>query len=114
MGVDVKTIYATGGAAANRDILRVMADVFDAEVYQFEVGNSACLGAALRALHGDARLDGEIESPGTMSCGGLRSQWRRRGSRLIREAGAIYRELMPMLRRVRERRSRATSARTAQ
>ena len=28
-----------------------MADVFGADVYQFEVGNSACLGAALRAFH---------------------------------------------------------------
>src|SRR5262249_28655046 len=51
MGVDVKTIYATGGAAANRAMLRVMADVFGADVYQLEVGNSACLGAALRAYH---------------------------------------------------------------
>jgi xylulokinase len=53
MGVDVTTIHATGGAAANRDILQVMADVFGADVYQFEVGNSACLGAALRAFHAD-------------------------------------------------------------
>ena len=56
MGVDVNTIYATGGAAANRGILRVMADVFGADVYQFHAGNSACLGAALRAFHAD-RLD---------------------------------------------------------
>jgi xylulokinase len=56
MGVDTRTIYATGGASANRDILQVMADVFGADVYQFPVGNSACLGAALRALHAD-RLD---------------------------------------------------------
>jgi xylulokinase len=53
MGVDIATIHATGGAAANREILQVMADVFDADVYQFEVGNSACLGAALRAFHAD-------------------------------------------------------------
>jgi xylulokinase len=51
MGVDVKTIHATGGASANSTILQVMADVFGADVYQFEVGNSACLGAALRAFH---------------------------------------------------------------
>ena len=49
MRVEVDTIHATGGASANREILQVMADVFDADVYQFEVGNSACLGAALRA-----------------------------------------------------------------
>ena len=59
MGVAVKTIHATGGAAANRAILRVMADVFGADVYQFEVGNTACLGAALRAFHGDRTADGE-------------------------------------------------------
>jgi xylulokinase len=58
MGVKVATIHATGGASANRDILQVMADVFGADVYQFEVGNSACLGAALRAFHADAASEG--------------------------------------------------------
>jgi xylulokinase len=47
------TIYATGGAAINRAILQVMADVFGADVYQFDVTNSAALGAALRAYHAD-------------------------------------------------------------
>ncbi|MFC1672217.1 FGGY-family carbohydrate kinase, partial [Planctomycetota bacterium] len=51
MGVQPKTIYATGGASANRQILKIMADVNNAEVYQFEQGNSAALGAALRAAH---------------------------------------------------------------
>jgi xylulokinase len=59
MGVNVTTIHATGGASANREILRVMADVFGADVYQFEVGNSACLGAALRAFHADAASEGK-------------------------------------------------------
>jgi len=58
MQVDVDTIHATGGAAANREILQVMADVFGAEVYQFEVGNSAALGAALRAAEADATARG--------------------------------------------------------
>jgi xylulokinase len=58
MGVEVKTIYATGGASANRQILQVMADVFDADVYQFVVDNTACLGAALRAYHADALASG--------------------------------------------------------
>jgi xylulokinase len=53
MGVDIDTIHATGGAAANRSILQTMADVFGADVYQLEVGNSAALGAALRAAHAD-------------------------------------------------------------
>jgi xylulokinase len=58
MNVSVDTIHATGGASANRDILRVMADVFGATVYQFEVGNAASLGAALRAAQADALADG--------------------------------------------------------
>jgi xylulokinase len=58
MKVEVDTIYATGGAAANRGILQVMADVFGARVYQLEVGNSAALGAALRAFHADMLADG--------------------------------------------------------
>jgi xylulokinase len=58
MGVEIDTIYATGGASANRAVLQVMADVFGAEVYQMEVGNSAALGAALRAFHADVRADG--------------------------------------------------------
>lgn len=58
MGVAVDTIHATGGAAVNRDILQVMADVFGAEVYRSEVTNSAALGAALRAWHADAHADG--------------------------------------------------------
>jgi xylulokinase len=53
MGVRIDTIHATGGAAANRSILQTMADVFGANVYQLEVGNSAALGAALRAAHAD-------------------------------------------------------------
>jgi xylulokinase len=59
MGVAITTIYATGGAAANRAILQVMADVFDAEVFQLQTGNSAALGAALRAFHADRLADGE-------------------------------------------------------
>jgi xylulokinase len=59
MGVAVDTIYATGGAAANVEILRVMADVFGASVARVSVSNSAALGAALRALHADAAGAGE-------------------------------------------------------
>jgi xylulokinase len=62
MHVDVGRIHATGGASANVEILRVMADVFGAEVCQFEIGNSACLGAALRAVHAAAIADGNQRS----------------------------------------------------
>lgn len=59
MGVRIVTIHATGGAAANRTILQVMADVFDAEVWQMPAGNSAALGAALRAWHADRHAAGD-------------------------------------------------------
>lgn len=58
MSVTVDTILATGGAAANTPILQVMADVFGADVYRSSVTNSAALGAALRAWHGDALARG--------------------------------------------------------
>jgi len=58
MGVHADTIHATGGAAANVEILQVMADVFAAEVRQLEVANAACLGAALRAYHADRLAEG--------------------------------------------------------
>jgi xylulokinase len=44
-------IYATGGASANRAILQVMANVFDAEVSRQQTTNSAGLGASVRAQH---------------------------------------------------------------
>ncbi|XP_067234080.1 xylulose kinase [Chanodichthys erythropterus] len=45
-------VLATGGASANKDILQVLSDVFNAPVYTIDVANSACLGCAYRALHG--------------------------------------------------------------
>ena len=51
MDVRPSSIYATGGASANRDILQVMADVHQCPVYRQETTNSAALGAALRAAH---------------------------------------------------------------
>jgi xylulokinase len=58
MEVPVDVVHATGGAAANRQILQVMADVFGAEVVRVRVENTAALGAALRALHADRLDDG--------------------------------------------------------
>jgi len=58
MGVEVREIRATGGAAANAGILQVMADVHGAPVRRLKVGNSACLGAALRAYHADELSEG--------------------------------------------------------
>ena len=56
MGIAPRIIYATGGAAANRDILQVMSDVFDADVYRFDSTDAAALGAALRAWQADTEL----------------------------------------------------------
>jgi xylulokinase len=42
-------IRATGGAAKNRGILQIVADVFQAEVTTFKIANSSALGGALRA-----------------------------------------------------------------
>jgi xylulokinase len=42
-------ILVTGGAAKNPGILRVFADVFQAEIVPLRVGNSSALGGALRA-----------------------------------------------------------------
>ncbi|XP_026218063.1 xylulose kinase [Anabas testudineus] len=45
-------VLATGGASCNTEILQVLSDVFNAPVYTIDLSNSACLGAAYRALHG--------------------------------------------------------------
>ena len=58
MGGDTSVIHATGGAAGNRQVLQVMADVFGARVVRSRTRNSAALGAALRAWHGHAMAAG--------------------------------------------------------
>ena len=95
MQVDVDTIYATGGAAANVQILQVMADVFGAEVYQLEIGNSAALGAALRARHADRLAAGEPLEWETIIAGLVEPI---ASSRLEprRSAQDIYAALMPL------------------
>jgi len=62
MGVTIDSIRATGGAAVNRDLLRIMADVFNATVVRADVSNSAALGAALRAWHAEAAAQGTPRS----------------------------------------------------
>ena len=56
MGIRATAIAATGGAAANREILQVMADVFDAPVHWLPSTDSAAIGAALRAWQADTGL----------------------------------------------------------
>jgi xylulokinase len=60
MGVQVDVVHVTGGAAANRQILQVMADVFGTHVSRIDVAHAAALGAALRALHADRLDDGAM------------------------------------------------------
>jgi xylulokinase len=93
MAPRVDTIHATGGAAVNRAILQVMADVFGADVYQFEVGNSAALGAALRAYHGDRVARGEGAEWSEIVRGFAEPV---RGSRIAPDPArhAIYREML--------------------
>ena len=52
MNVSPKKIYATGGAANDRALLQVLADVMNCRVLRIEVSKSAALGAALQAAHG--------------------------------------------------------------
>jgi len=42
-------IYSTGSASMNKEILQVAADIFNAPVIQFQITDSAALGASLRA-----------------------------------------------------------------
>ena len=42
-------IYATGGASTNLEILKIAANIFNTKIRQFDVTNSAALGAALRS-----------------------------------------------------------------
>jgi xylulokinase len=45
-----KEIYATGGASTNLDIIQIAADIFQTPIRQFDITDSAALGAALRSL----------------------------------------------------------------
>jgi len=49
IGEQPKLIRVTGGAAKNRGILQVLADVFGAEIHTLSVANASALGGALRA-----------------------------------------------------------------
>jgi xylulokinase len=58
MAADTSHVVATGGAAANRELLQVMADVLNADVIRSNACNAAALGAALRAYHADCCASG--------------------------------------------------------
>jgi xylulokinase len=52
MQVAPEKILVTGGAANDRALLQVLADVMNCRVLRIEVSKSAALGAALQAAHG--------------------------------------------------------------
>lgn len=59
LGPDTK-IIATGGASANKDLLQIIADIFNTPVYTIDVPNSAALGGCYRAklvVEGSSTLD---------------------------------------------------------
>ena len=47
----------TGGASVSDPICQILADVFDAEIERLETGNSAGLGAAMRAAQAVGAAD---------------------------------------------------------
>jgi xylulokinase len=53
MGVPITSLFVTGGASANEEILKVFANVHGCAVHRFETTNAAALGSALRAYQGD-------------------------------------------------------------
>jgi len=52
MGVNITSLYVTGGASVNEEILKVFANVHGCPVHRFETTNAAALGSALRAYQG--------------------------------------------------------------
>ena len=60
MGVSISSLSVTGGASANTEILRIFADVHQCPAHRFQTANSAALGAALRAAHGDLNAGGSV------------------------------------------------------
>ena len=52
MKVSPRQIFATGGAARDRALLQVLANVMNCRVLRIEVSKSAALGAALQSAHG--------------------------------------------------------------
>ena len=59
MGVDISSLYVTGGASANIEILKVFANMHACPVHRFETANSAALGAALRAHYSHQLASGD-------------------------------------------------------
>lgn len=56
---ETKTLRVTGGASKSTDVCQILADVFNARVERLKTGNSAGLGAAMRAAQGVGAADWE-------------------------------------------------------
>ena len=102
MGLAIKSLYVTGGASSNPEILQVFANVHNCPVHRFETTNSAALGAALRA------------SFSHQQAGGRKKSWREivgpftepvRGSTIEPDAAAaaVYARLIPRYRALEKR-----------
>jgi len=93
MGVTPSEIRATGGAATNREIMQVAADVFGAPVQRLQQSNSAALGAAMRAWHADTLADGSPMPWSEIAAGFIDTV---AGSRIapIRENLEVYRRAL--------------------
>jgi len=59
IGEATDRILVTGGGSKNPGILRVLADVFQAEILPLRVSNSSALGGALRAAQATEGRDWE-------------------------------------------------------
>jgi xylulokinase len=101
----VRAIRATGGAAANSEIVQVIADVFDAEVVRIAPPNAASLGAALRAFHAD-RLSGNAPVTWADVTAGFTDPIAGAGARPRAEAAGVYRTLIPQYQLLVEKHSR--------
>ena len=62
MGIEISSLYVTGGASANPQILQIFADVHACPVHRFETTSAAALGAALKACYSHRREQGETQS----------------------------------------------------
>ena len=89
-----RQIRATGGAAANQQILQVLADVFAADVLRIAPPNAASLGAALRAFHADRLAEG-TPLPWADVVAGFTDPVPAAGARPRPEAVAAYAALLP-------------------
>ncbi len=57
---EISSIVVTGGGSVNREVLQIVADVFEMDVSSSTVANTAASGAAIRALNAFNKLHGHV------------------------------------------------------